>query len=101
MTPHLKMRISQVKRRITPLDQVLIALQFYGTGTFQTMVGNVLKYSQPTVCRAIHDVSQALCMIAHCLINFPPNLLQVIMVTVCNKMVFKYKILSLKESLQM
>jgi len=77
LTPFLKVRITKAKRRITPFDQVLIALQFYGTGTFQTVVGNVLKYSQATVCRSIHDVSRALCMIAHDHINFPPNLLQV------------------------
>ena len=77
LTPFLKVRIIKAKRRITPFDQVLIALQFYGTGTFQTVVGNVLKYSQATVCRSIHDVSRALCIIARDHINFPPNLLQV------------------------
>jgi hypothetical protein len=69
--------MTKAKRRTTPFNQVLIALQFYGTGTFQTVVGNVLKYSQATVCRSIHDVSRAFFMIAHDHINFPPNLLQV------------------------
>ncbi|KAI9552196.1 hypothetical protein GHT06_022533 [Daphnia sinensis] len=54
------LRITKAKRRITPLDQVLIALQFHVTETFQTVVGNVLKYSQATVFRSIHDVSRAL-----------------------------------------
>lgn len=77
LTPFRKVRITKAKRRIIPFDQVLIALQFYGTRKFQTVVGNVLKYSQATVCRSIHDVSKALCMIAHDHIHFPPNLLQV------------------------
>ncbi|KZS04908.1 putative Protein F14D2.9 [Daphnia magna] len=72
----LAMRITKAKRRITPFDHVLIDFQFYGTETFQTVVGNVLKYSQATVCCSIHDVSRALCMIAHDHIHFPPNLLQ-------------------------
>jgi hypothetical protein len=69
--------MTKAKRRTTPFEQVPIALQFYGTGTFQTVVVNVLKYSQATVCRSIHDVSRALCVIAHDHIIFPPNLLQV------------------------
>ena len=51
LTPFLKVRIIKAKRRITPFDQVLIALQFYGTGTFQTVVGNVLKCTPSGVFR--------------------------------------------------
>jgi hypothetical protein len=52
---------TKAKRKITPLDQVLIALQFYDTGTFQTVVGNVLKVShQASVSRCVRDVSLAL-----------------------------------------
>ncbi len=64
LTLFLKVRIAKAKRRITPFDQALIALQCYGTGTW-SQNNNVLKYSQATVCRSIHDVSRALCMIAH------------------------------------
>jgi hypothetical protein len=41
VAPHLPKRKTKAKRNIKPLDQVLIALQFYATGTFQTFVGNV------------------------------------------------------------
>ncbi|KZS05467.1 F14D2.9-like protein [Daphnia magna] len=58
------LRITKAKRRITPFDQVLIALQFYGTGTFQTVVENVLKYSQAAVCRSIHDLKRKFAEIA-------------------------------------
>jgi hypothetical protein len=37
----LPMRKTKAKRNLRPLDMVLIALQFYATGTFQTVVGNV------------------------------------------------------------
>ncbi|KZS03959.1 F14D2.9-like protein [Daphnia magna] len=46
VAPHLPKRKTTAKRKISPLDQVLIALQFYATGTFQMVVGNVLKVSQ-------------------------------------------------------
>ncbi len=49
------------KRALSPLCQVLIALQYYATGVFQTVVGNVLHVSQSSVCRAVHDVTLALC----------------------------------------
>ena len=73
----LPIRYSSARRRLTPLDQVLIALQFYATGTFQSVVGNVLKISQSSICRAIRDVSNALAFIAKDHINFNTNLLVV------------------------
>lgn len=56
----------------------LMALQVYATGTFQNTVGNVLRISQPSVCRAVRDVSIALVRIARHHINFPDNLAEVI-----------------------
>jgi hypothetical protein len=67
------------RRILTPLDQVLIALQFYAAGSFQTVVGNVLRLSQPSVSRAVRSVSVALCAISQRHINFfPENLITVI-----------------------
>ena len=39
---------------------------------------NVLRMSQPSVSRAIHDVSLALCQISQDHIHFPENLLEVL-----------------------
>jgi len=52
------------KRNLTPQDMVLIFLQFAATGTFQTVIGNVLRYSQSSVCRAVSYVSLALALIS-------------------------------------
>jgi hypothetical protein len=49
---------------------VLITLQFYATGIFQIVVGNVLRYSQPLVCRSITIVSLALAMISKVRLHF-------------------------------
>ena len=62
---------------LTPLDQVLAALQFYATGAFQSVVGNVLKLSQSSISRSVHDVSNALASIAKGHIYFNTNLLVV------------------------
>ena len=70
----LPMRKTKAKRNLRPLDMVLIALQFYATGTFQTVVGNVFRYSQSSVSRSINAVSLALSMISSEHIYFPENL---------------------------
>lgn len=73
----LPIRCSRAKRQLTPLEQTLVALQFYATGTFQSVVGNVLKMSQSSISRSIHDVSNALASIAKDHIYFNVNLLSV------------------------
>jgi hypothetical protein len=64
-------------RYISPLSQVLVALQFYANGTFQNAVGNILKISQPSVSRCIHAVSYELTRISRQFINFPENLVPI------------------------
>ena len=77
ITPHLPKRKTNAKRKLTPIDQVLIALQFYATGTFQTTVGNVLRLSQASVSRAVRDVSLALVRVSNTYICFPGDLVKV------------------------
>nr|XP_054932629.1 putative nuclease HARBI1 [Dermacentor andersoni] len=43
------------------LLMVLIALRFYGTGSMQTVVGDLVCVSQPSVCRCIWEVTQLIC----------------------------------------
>jgi len=57
----LPQRHTKCERRLLPVDQVLLALQFFATGTFQSVVGNVLRVSQRSVGRSIHAVARALC----------------------------------------
>lgn len=40
--------------------QVMVALRFFATGTFQSVVGDTVGISQPTISRIIHRVSRAL-----------------------------------------
>jgi len=51
--------------------QVLAALQFYGTGSFQWMVGRSVGLSQTAVSGIIDDVTSALCELAPAHIAFP------------------------------
>lgn len=55
---------------------VLIALQFYATGSYQHVSGNLLHYSLATISRAVACVSLALCIKSKDFICFQPNLRQ-------------------------
>ncbi len=61
------------KKSFSVVEQVLVALHFFATGTFQTVIGNVLHVSQPSASRIIHNVSLALCEIASDHIYFPQS----------------------------
>jgi hypothetical protein len=61
------------RKFLTRMQQILAALNLYATGTFQKEVGHVLRMSQSSVCRSVHDVSSALCSIARERISFPDN----------------------------
>ena len=56
-------RYTESVRKLLPVDQVLLALQFFATGSFQSVVANVLKVSQQSVGHSIYDVATALCRI--------------------------------------
>ncbi|KAG0422548.1 hypothetical protein HPB47_001635 [Ixodes persulcatus] len=43
---------------VPPMLQLLIALRFYGAGTFQVVTGDLVNVSQPTVCRVVRRVLQ-------------------------------------------
>ncbi|KAH7935759.1 putative nuclease HARBI1 [Rhipicephalus sanguineus] len=43
---------------LPPMIQLLIALRFYGAGTFQVVAGDLVHVSQPTVSRVIERVSR-------------------------------------------
>lgn len=46
---------------LTPMQQLLVALIFYGAGTFQIVSGDLVNVSQPTVC---HTVKRMTCLLA-------------------------------------
>ena len=57
-----------------PVDtQVLTALQFYSSGSFQWMVGRSSGLSQSAVSRIVDDVTKSLCKLANVSIVFPTS----------------------------
>ena len=48
------------KGSLTPVLQVCLALRFYATGSFQSVVGEVIGVGQSTACRTITTVTEAL-----------------------------------------
>ena len=59
----LPKRYTECEHKLLPVDQVLLALHFFATGMFQSVVGNVLRVSQWSVGCSIHAVAKALCRI--------------------------------------
>lgn len=45
---------------LPPMLQLLVALRFYGAGTFQVVAGDLVNVSQPTVCRVVERISRLL-----------------------------------------
>ena len=48
------------KESLTPVLQVCLALRFYATGSFQSVVGELIGVDQSTACRTITTVTHAL-----------------------------------------
>ena len=65
-------------RDLTPNMKVLMALRFYASGSFQGVIADTFGLSQPSVSRAISDISTALIKRAGNYITFPkePKLFQ-------------------------
>ena len=59
---------------LTPLQQVLIALRFYATGTFQRVIGDLFGVSVFAACTVIHKVSRAIAKQKGQFLSFPENL---------------------------
>jgi nuclease HARBI1 len=45
---------------LSPVNQLLLALRFYATGTFQLVVGDTFDIHKSTVCRTLHKVTAAI-----------------------------------------
>lgn len=62
---------------LTPMQQVLIALRFYATGTFQRVTGDLFGVSVFAACRVIHKVSRAIAKQKRQFLSIPGNLADV------------------------
>lgn len=57
---------------LPPVMQLLITLRFYGAGTFQVVMGDLVNVSQPTVSRVIERVSRLIAKhLFPAVVNFP------------------------------
>ncbi|CAH2101261.1 unnamed protein product [Euphydryas editha] len=56
---------ARIKRSdcISPMLQLLIALRFFGTGSFQAVIGDTANVSKATVCRVIERVTTAIVLL--------------------------------------
>ena len=59
---------------LTPMQQVLVALRFYATGTFQRVIGHLFGVGAFAACTAIHKVSKAIAKQRTQFLSFPENL---------------------------
>ena len=59
---------------LTPVQQVLIALRFYATGTFQRVIGDLFGVSAFAACTANNKVSKAVAKQRAQFLSFPENL---------------------------
>ena len=66
-------RATRHSNALTVDTQLLTALQFYSTGSFQWMVGRSTGMSQTAVSKVVDGVTQALCKLAKVAITFPTN----------------------------
>ena len=62
---------------LTPMQQVLIALRFYATGTFQRVIGDLFGVCVFAACRVIHKVSRAILKQKRQFLSIPGNLADV------------------------
>ncbi|XP_037558237.1 putative nuclease HARBI1, partial [Dermacentor silvarum] len=57
---------------LSPMLQLLLALRYYGAGSFQIVTGDLINVSQPTVCRAVDKVTRLIARhLFRKLVHFP------------------------------
>ena len=56
---------------LTPMNQLLVALIFYATGSFQLVVGDTFAISKSTVCHTVHRVTDAIASLRDRYVKFP------------------------------
>ena len=65
--------VRNIQRRdcISPMLQLLIALRFYATGSFQAVVGDTVNVSKATVCRVVDKVTCEIALLRSKYVRMP------------------------------
>lgn len=58
-------------RALQPVDQILITLRYYATGSYQRVIGDIFHVEQPTVHRIVHKVTRKIAAMKSLYINMP------------------------------
>lgn len=58
---------------LSPRQQVMIALRYYATGSFQIIISDLFGVNQSTICRTVHKVSRAIAKLSSHYIKMPPE----------------------------
>jgi hypothetical protein len=76
LAERLSDRIININNRsnaLTPLQQVLITLEFLCSGSFYRVIGKIGGVHKSTVCRVVHRVTDAICELSSSEIVFPSD----------------------------
>ena len=66
---------------LSPLIQLMVALRFFASNSFQNIVGDTVTVSQPSICRIVNKVSRLFAGMYQRFVHFPtedeaPNIKQ-------------------------
>nr|XP_026488745.1 putative nuclease HARBI1 [Vanessa tameamea] len=65
--------LTKRNRALQPRDQILIALRFYATGSYQKVIGDIFHVEQVTVHRVVHKVTAAIAKLSCNFIKMPDS----------------------------
>ncbi|CAK1587654.1 unnamed protein product [Parnassius mnemosyne] len=63
--------LTKRNRSLQPVDQILITLRYYATGSYQRVTGDIFHIEQPTVHRIVHRVTEKKANMRSLFINMP------------------------------
>lgn len=66
-----QLQVQVPHHKVSPLNQLLITLRYYATGTFQLVVGDTFNVHKSTVCRIVHRVTAAIARLRPKYVRFP------------------------------
>lgn len=90
---------SHLNNSLSSLEQLLIALRYFASGSHQLVVGDTLGVSQSAVSRSIHKVSRAIAALRPRFISMPEteeDCEEVCIISVFNMLLFYYYFLHVK-----